>query len=173
MFKRKTWIPVLISLLAPWSVRAGAAWAELRIGMTELEAEATLGKPLLRSVGRDYAVWIYDHRAELVFYGPLIAWTAPSERGVPGRSVDVWQRPVSGVGVEPVFLPKPERYKPTQGRRAPVVRRSGVHPFGLGGETRSYGSSGRRTRGAAPATDRVETASDVRQKRRGRRTTGP
>jgi hypothetical protein len=115
------WIPVLLLLLAPWSVRAGSAWDELRIGMTGLEAEATLGKPLLRSVGQDYAVWIYDHRAELVFYGPLIAWSAPSERGVTGRRVDVWQRPVGVAKIEPIFLPKPARYKPAEVRRAPVV----------------------------------------------------
>jgi hypothetical protein len=121
MLRRKIWIPALFSLLAPWSARAGAAWNELRIGMTDLEAEAIIGKPLLRSVGQDYAVWIYDHRAELVFYGPLIAWTAPSERGVLGRSVDVWQKPVGAVGAEPTFLPKPARYKPAEVRRAPVV----------------------------------------------------
>jgi hypothetical protein len=89
--------------------------------MTDLEAEAVLEKPLLRSVGQDYAVWIYDHRAELVFYGPLVAWTAPSERGVLGLSVDGWQRPVRAVEVERTFLPQPARYKLADVRRAPVV----------------------------------------------------
>ena len=45
--------------------------------MTEFEAEAMLGPPLRRSVGHDFSGWIFNHRAELVFYGPLIAWSAP------------------------------------------------------------------------------------------------
>lgn len=121
MLRRFTWIPVLVWLLAPWSLQAGTAWAALRIGMTDLEAEATLGKPLLRSAGQDYAVWIHDHRAELVFYGSLIAWSAPTVGGVPGWRVDVWQNPMGAVSTEPAFLPKPERYKPAEVSCAPVV----------------------------------------------------
>ncbi len=78
-------------------MRGESAWDHLRIGMTEVEAEAILGAPLLRSVGQDFAVWIYNHRAELVFYGPLIAWSAPREGNTPGRVVDVWQAPPQGM----------------------------------------------------------------------------
>ena len=100
--------------------------------MTDLEAEAIIGTTRLRSVGQDYVVWIYDHRAELVFYGPLIAWTAPSECGVLGLSVDVWQRPVRAVEVERTFLPKPARYKLADVRRAPVVPGEWRSAFRLG-----------------------------------------
>lgn len=102
-------------------MRGESAWDHLRIGMTEVEAEAILGAPLLRSVGQDFAVWIYNHRAELVFYGPLIAWSAPREGNTPGRVVDVWQAPPQGYALTVTFLPKPNRYLPAAERRAPIT----------------------------------------------------
>ena len=107
--------------LSPVAMRGESAWDQLRIGMTEVEAEAILGAPLLRSVGQDFAVWIYNHRAELVFYGPLIAWSAPREGKAPGRVVDVGQAPPQGDALAVTFLPKPNRYLPVAERRAPIA----------------------------------------------------
>ncbi len=112
---------LVFCFLSPLAVRGQSAWDQLRIGMTEVEAEAILGKPLLRSAGQDFAVWIYNHRAELVFYGPLIAWSAPREGTTPGRVVDVWQAPPVGEALAVTFLPKPVRYLPAAERRAPIV----------------------------------------------------
>ena len=102
-------------------MRGESAWDQLRIGMTEVEAEAILGAPLLRSVGQDFAVWIYNHRAELVFYGPLIAWSAPREGKDPGRVVDVGQALPQGDALAVAFLPKLIRDLPEAELGAPIV----------------------------------------------------
>lgn len=39
----------------------------------------------------------YNPRAELVFYGPLIAWSVPREGKDPGRVVDVGQALLQGM----------------------------------------------------------------------------
>ena len=93
--------------------------------MTEVEAEAILGAPLLRSVGQDFAVWIYNHRAELVFYGSLIARPAPREGKDPGRVVDVGQALPQGDALAVAFLATESRTRkmimPTKTSAATVV----------------------------------------------------
>lgn len=65
--------------------------------MTPAATFAALGKPLLRTAGRGFELWIYDHNAEVVFFrGPVIAWTAPSLDAnpvVPGAN-DTFEWPV-------------------------------------------------------------------------------
>jgi hypothetical protein len=73
-FIRFTQIAALLVLVAG-SARAADAWAQLKLGMTSIQAVAVVGAPLQRSSGQGFQVWTYDNRAELVFYGPLIGWT--------------------------------------------------------------------------------------------------
>ncbi len=89
--------------------------------MTEFEAEAMLGPPLRRSVGHDFSGWIFNHRAELVFYGSLIARPAPREGKDPGRVVDVGQALPQGDALAVAFLPKLIRDLPEAELRAPIV----------------------------------------------------
>ena len=73
----------LLALLSSGLAAVGNGWARLRAGMSPVETAATLGTPLIRSAGRGFELWIYDGRAEVVFFGgPVIAWTAPA--GTPG-----------------------------------------------------------------------------------------
>lgn len=54
-------------------------WAQLRVGMSKDETAAVLGRPLLRTAGKGFELWIYNHGAEVVFHaGPVFAWTAPT-----------------------------------------------------------------------------------------------
>lgn len=47
--------------------------------MSKDETAAVLGRPLLRTAGKGFELWIYNHGAEVVFYaGPVFAWTAPT-----------------------------------------------------------------------------------------------
>jgi len=89
--------------------------------MTQVEAEAMLGPPLRRGVGHDFSGWIFNPRAELVFYGPLIARPAPREGKAPGRVVDVGQALPQGDALAVAFLPKLIRDLPEAERRAPIV----------------------------------------------------
>ena len=75
--------------------------------MTAEQAMLQLGEPLLRSAGQGFEVWIYDHRAEVVFYGLVVGWTAPGSAASVGKSVDIWQTRRGQYSTEPVFLPRP------------------------------------------------------------------
>jgi len=113
-------IPRLLAFLllcVPGFVSAADRWAQLKIGMTAEETVAALGEPLIRSVGRGFELWIYDHRAEVIFYGPVIGWTAPGTGPQPGEVNDVWMGDHTGVPT-PTFLSQLPR---------PVIKKS---PFG-------------------------------------------
>ena len=72
-------------------------WTKLKLGMTVEDAEAALGAPLIRNEGRGFERWVYDGRAEVLFYGGVIAWTAPASTSTLSvyvqahAPVEVWQ----------------------------------------------------------------------------------
>jgi hypothetical protein len=75
--------------------------------MAAEEAVAALGEPLLRTSGKGLELWIYDNQAEVLLYGPVIGWTTPGSRQVPGRAVDIWQRQPGEVDAPVFLLPRP------------------------------------------------------------------
>jgi hypothetical protein len=76
-----------------WSTPARGAdgWERLKLGMTTEDAEAMLGAPLIRNQGKGFEKWIYDGRAEVLFYGGVIAWTAPASSPAAHSPTEVWQ----------------------------------------------------------------------------------
>ncbi len=55
-------------------------WSRLKAGLSIEETEEALGRPLIRTYGRGYQVWIYDGRGEVVFSeGPgAMGWSVPT-----------------------------------------------------------------------------------------------
>ena len=78
-------------LVVTGAARGADCWAQLRLGMTTAEAASALGEPLVRSVGRGFELWIYDHDAEVLFFGDLVGWTTPGAVPSARHSADVWQ----------------------------------------------------------------------------------
>ncbi|MBI5689008.1 MAG: hypothetical protein HZC55_02840 [Verrucomicrobia bacterium] len=81
----------LLLLISVNAVRADGGWAQLKLGMSESEVVAALGRPLICSKGRGFARWTYDRGAEVLLHGSLIGWTAPGPANVVNRSTDIWQ----------------------------------------------------------------------------------
>ncbi len=114
-------IPRLMAFLllcVPGFLSGAERWAQLKLGMTAEETVAAIGEPLFRSAGRGFELWIYDHRAEVVFFGPLIGWTTPSPGGEKGETNDIWLSDHTGVPT-PTFLSQLPRpiIKSNQSRR--------------------------------------------------------
>ncbi len=97
------WRLTFLAFLAPAFVRGADVWDHLKIGMTAEETAAVIGAPLFRSAGSGFELWIYDHHAEVVFFGSLIGWTTPATDQRIGHAVDVWQGD-SGGTTGPTFL---------------------------------------------------------------------
>ncbi|RXK56136.1 hypothetical protein ESB00_09755 [Oleiharenicola lentus] len=59
---------------------SAADWSRLKAGLSVEETEAALGRPLIRTYGRGYQVWIYDGRGEVIFSeGPgAMGWSLPA-----------------------------------------------------------------------------------------------
>ena len=81
----------LLLLVVTGAARGADRWAQLRLGMTTNEAVSALGEPLVRSAGRGFELWIYDHDAEVLFFGDLVGWTTPGTGPSARHSADVWQ----------------------------------------------------------------------------------
>lgn len=105
-------------------VLAGAAaaasprekWTQLKSGMSAEETAAVIGRPLIRTSGRGYELWIYDSCAEVLFqHGPVAAWTVP----VPNPVSEA--RPIEHDFIRGVFfLPPPApRARPAAANAAP------------------------------------------------------
>jgi hypothetical protein len=109
----------ILPCTAPTALRAGEDWTRLKIGMSPAEATRALGSPLIRTAGQGFEVWIYDSRAEAVFYGPLVGWTAPHAADAPATVVDVWQETKGDPDGPRFFLPRPTPPKSVR-RDAPV-----------------------------------------------------
>lgn len=94
--------------------RAADGWTQLKRGMTADETRAALGKPLLSSEGYGFAVWIYDHGTEVVFYDRVIAWTAPHAANAGGPKPEAWSffQGSPGQVREPVIARRPARTMP-------------------------------------------------------------
>ena len=84
-------LSALLGLLVSVPVPGADGWARLKPGMTTEEAEAALGAPLIRNEGRGFELWIYDSRAEVVFYGGIVAWTAPASAPAIHAPAEVWE----------------------------------------------------------------------------------
>ena len=119
-------IPRLLAFLllcVPGFLSAADRWAQLKLGMTAEETVAALGEPLIRTVGRGFELWVYDDRAEVLFYGPVIGWTTPGVGPKAGEAHDIWQSDHTGVPT-PTFLsqlPRPVIKKSPFGQNKPAV----------------------------------------------------
>jgi hypothetical protein len=72
---------LIIALLTACAVHGADGWAQLKGGMSRADAIAVLGVPLVESRGREFAVAIYDERAEVIFVDDrVIDWTAPGAK---------------------------------------------------------------------------------------------
>jgi hypothetical protein len=129
MARRFPWQVVLLSLLAPGFIRGAEAWTRLKLGMSADDAVAVLGEPLIRATGKGFELWIYDHDAEALFYGPLIGWTTPAGGENPVRSVDIWQPTRPGADQPVYFLPRPVLSKNPVLRRAAPAEGENKLPF--------------------------------------------
>ena len=81
MFRRALPVLLLALIAAPAVFGAGGVngWTRLKLGMMPVETAATLGDPLIRSASKGFELWIYDGKAEVLFFaGPVVAWTPPS-----------------------------------------------------------------------------------------------
>jgi hypothetical protein len=104
------WLLPACCLLAP--LFGEADWSRLKLGLTQEQTTEALGKPLIRTYGRGFEVWIYDSHGEVLFAGgPATGWTRP----VPNP--ESASRPVErDVLIKPlVRLPPLRSLDPTQG----------------------------------------------------------
>lgn len=87
-----------------WAVGRGG-WETIKLGMSAIETNEALGAPLIRTVNRGLELWIYDGRAEVLFFrGPVIAWTPPTAAVAgtkpPANDVILPTRPTAPAPVE-------------------------------------------------------------------------
>lgn len=69
-------IVLLVGLSSP--LFGAADWSRIKTGITTAQATDALGKPLIRTYGRGFEVWIYDSCGEVVFGGgPALGWSMP------------------------------------------------------------------------------------------------
>lgn len=108
-------------LLFAGTVRA-ENWSQLTLGMSPDEARRILGEPILRSAGQGFETWIYDHQAEVVFYGSVVGWTTPRSTGSTSQSVDVWQPAGEGQPTIRRVLPRPQIVAPSAKRRVAATK---------------------------------------------------
>ena len=70
---------LLLVLMVPALSQGAADWTKIKTGITPTEAADVLGKPLIRTYGRGFQLWIYDGCGEIVFGGgPALGWTQPA-----------------------------------------------------------------------------------------------
>lgn len=92
---------LLVGLLLVASLSADPLpWTQLKIGMSADELVNVLGDPIFRRQGRGFETWTYDHGAEVLVYGMVVGWTAPTTPGLKVLSRDVWAEHPNGA-----FLP--------------------------------------------------------------------
>jgi hypothetical protein len=116
----------LLGLVLPLLGAAGLAaegWTQLKPGMTAAETRALLGPPLLFSEGHGFAVWIYDHATEVVFYDRVIAWTAPGARTSPAKADEAWSFYQAAPGS--VNVPIPVRQRASRGQETYFIPTTG------------------------------------------------
>lgn len=107
MQRRIHWYLMSFVILATSSLRGADGWAQLKVGMSSDEATEALGLPLMKTSARGFDLWIYDHNAEVLFFGgPLVGWTTPCDLKVASLTVDVWQRPPGSTKPPSFILPR-------------------------------------------------------------------
>jgi hypothetical protein len=98
MLRRCRLIFILLGLIIPVLSQGAADWTKLKTGIMPTEAAEVLGKPLIRTYGRGFQLWIYDGAGEIVFGGgPALGWTVPAptaESLARPVALDVLIRPV-------------------------------------------------------------------------------
>ncbi len=106
---------LLLGLMAPAFSQGAADWAKMKTGITPTEAAEAVGKPLIRTYGRGFQVWIYDGCGEIIFGGgPALGWTqpAPSQESLARpASLDVLIRPVIRLPALRRFTPQTQTYE--------------------------------------------------------------
>jgi hypothetical protein len=79
MFRPTRSLLILLGLMAPALSQGAADWTKVKTGITPTQAAEALGRPLIRTYGRGFQVWIYDGCGEIIFGGgPTLGWTQPS-----------------------------------------------------------------------------------------------
>jgi len=105
----------LLALLAPALSRGAADWSRLKTGITPTEAAEAVGKPLIRTYGRGFQVWIYDGAGEIIFGGgPVLGWSEPAPTAESlARPVerDVLIRPLVRLPALRRFTPQTQTYE--------------------------------------------------------------
>lgn len=81
---------VVALLLFPVASQAAENWSQLKLGMSVEETIAALGTPLMRTAGRGFETWTYDKGGDVLIYGSLVAWTAPTPAKATVRRKDIW-----------------------------------------------------------------------------------
>jgi len=100
---------LLLGLIAPGLSQGAADWTKVKPGIMPSEAAEAVGRPLIRTYGRGFQVWIYDGAGEIIFGGgSALGWTQP----VP--TPESLSRPVErDVLIRPVVrLPSLQGYTP-------------------------------------------------------------
>ena len=124
MWRRLPLLAVLFSTFPVSETHGAESWSQLKLGMTAEETLATLGQPTLRTSGRGFETWIYDHGAEALLFGSLIGWTAPPSPTLVKRTVDVWQQEKPTGKYYPTFL---DRVLQSGAMRAVPLRGTGIY----------------------------------------------
>ena len=108
-------LPVLLGLLIPVLSQGAADWTKMKTGITPTEAAEAVGKPLIRTYGRGFQVWIYDGCGEIIFGGgPALGWTqpAPTQESLSRPvALDVLMRPVVRLPALRNFTPQQQSYE--------------------------------------------------------------
>src|SRR5450432_1350905 len=104
----------LLLLVAFQPALAGGAdrWAQIKAGMSSADTVKMLGEPLVRSQGKGFELWIYDRGAEVVFYGDIIAWTAPAGSAAPASANESWAFFQAAPDQIALPFPKPRTFLP-------------------------------------------------------------
>ena len=115
MFRHSRYLLLSLGLMAPALSQGAADWSKVKAGITPTEAAEALGKPLIRTYGRGFQVWIYDGCGEIIFGGgPALGWTQPSptpESLSRPVSLDVLIRPVVRLPSLRNFTPQTQTYE--------------------------------------------------------------
>lgn len=123
----------LVSLLLVSSLSAEPMpWTQLKIGMSADELVDVLGDPVFRRQGRGFETWTYDHGAEVLVYGIVVGWTAPTVSGLNIHSRDVWAEHPKGAFMPTLQTALRKAIRPPARPVAPAKPIPSARPAGAG-----------------------------------------